>query len=285
MYKKWICSGLLAFFLLFPPLGVFASENMSIVEFGDDITIAEDQVVKHIVSVGGQVTVYGKVEGRIVAIGCSVVLSPTAHVGKGITTVGGIIVLGIGSNVEGSLTEINASNFADVLEMVLTGDWEGWSWIFAFMSVAFYLSLLLAAILLTALIPRSIMVISMAIQANPYLSFFWGLLAVILAVPLALLLFVSVIGVTLIPLEFALVFAAGLVGFIAASRLTGHYLFRFCKRPDQTCMQETILGLTCLWFVGWLPYLGGIIKILALILGLGGVLITRFGTYHKQMAS
>ena len=280
MCKKWVCSGILVFFLLFPSLCAFA-ESMSIVEFGDDITIAEDQVVKHIVSVGGQVTVYGKVEGRIVAIGSSVVLSPTAQVEKGITTVGGIIVLGIGSRVEGSLMEINASNFADVLGQVLTGDWEGWSWVFAFMSVAFYLSLLLAAILISALIPRSIMVISMAIQTNVYLSAFWGMLAVILAVPLALLLFISVIGMTLIPLEFALVFAAALVGFIAASRLTGHYIFRFCKRPDQTCMKETILGLTCLWFVGWMPYLGGIIKIFALILGLGGVLMTRFGTYHK----
>lgn len=282
MYKKWwICSGLLVFFLLFP-LYAFAG-NMSIVEFGDDITIAEDQVVKHIVSVGGQVTVYGTVEGRIVAIGSSVVLSPTAQVEKGITTVGGIIVLGADSKVKGSLTEINGSNFADVLGQVLTGDWEGWSWVFAFMSIAFYLSLLLAAILLTTLIPRSIMVISMSIQTNPYLSAFWGVLAVILAVPLAGLLFISVIGVTLIPLEFALVFAAALVGFIAASRLTGHYIFHFCKRPDQTRMKETILGLTCLWFVGWLPYLGGIIKIFALILGLGGVLMTRFGTYRKQI--
>ena len=286
MYKKWMCSGLWVFVLLFLPLCAFADENVSIVEFGDDITIAEDQVVKHIVSVGGQVTVYGTVEGRIVAIGNSVVLSPTAYVGKSITTVGnGIIVLGEGSRVEGALTEINASNFADLLGQVLTGDWEGWSWVFAFMSIAFYLSLLLAAILLTALIPRSIMVISMSIQATPYMSAFWGILALILAVPLAGLLFISIIGVALIPLEFALVFAASLVGFIAASRLTGYYIFRFCKRPDQTCMKETILGLTCLWFVGWMPYLGGMIKILALILGMGGVLMTRFGTYRKQIAS
>jgi len=285
MYKKWMCSSLLMLFLLFLPLCAFAGESMSIVEFGDDITIAEDQVVKHIVSVGGQVTVYGTVEGRIVAVGSSVVLSPTAQVGKSITTVGGIIVLGMGSKVEGSLMEINGSNFTDILGQVLTGDWEGWSWIFAFMSIAFYLSLLLAAILLTALIPRSIMVISMSIQASPYMSAFWGILALILAVPLAGLLFISVIGVTLIPLEFALVFAAALVGFIAASRLTGHYILRFCKRPDETCMKETILGLTCLWFIGWTPYLGGMIKILALILGMGGVLMTRFGTYRKQIAS
>lgn len=284
MYRKWMCSGLLVFFLLFPPLCAFA-ESTSIVEFGDDITITEDNVVKHIVSVGGQVTVYGKVEGRIVVIGGSVVLSPTAYVEKSITTVGGIIVQGTGSVVEGPLTEINASNFADVLGQVLTGDWEGWSWVFAFMSIALYLSLLLVAILLTALIPRSIMVISMSIQASPYMSAFWGMLVVLLTVPLALLLFISVIGVALIPLEFALVFAAALVGFIAASRLAGHYIFRFCKRPDQTCMKETILGLTCLWFLGWMPYLGGIIKIFALILGLGGVLMTRFGTYRKQIAS
>jgi len=282
MYKKWLCSSLLIFFLFFLP-HCASAESMSIVEFGDDITIAEDQVVKHIVSVGGQVTVYGKVEGRIVTIASSVVLSPTAQVGKSITTIGGIIVMGTGSVVEGALTEINAAKFSDALERVLTGDWKGWSWVYAFMSIALYLSLLLAAILIAALIPRSIMVISKSVQASPYLSAFWGMLVVILAVPLAVLLFISVIGVPLIPLEIALFCAVALIGFIAASRLTGHYLFLLFKRPDQTCMKETILGLTCLWFVGWIPWLGGMVKILALILGMGGVLMTRFGTYRKHV--
>jgi TM2 domain-containing membrane protein YozV len=43
-------------------------------------------------------------------------------------------------------------------------------------------------------------------------------------------------------------------------------------------MRETVWGLIVLWIVGWIPYVGWMIKVSAIVLGLGGVLLTRFGT-------
>ncbi|MCU0581781.1 MAG: hypothetical protein MUF26_04915, partial [Syntrophales bacterium] len=66
-------------------------------------------------------------------------------------------------------------------------------------------------------------------------------------------------------------------------RLVGHRIFVILKKPDQTYLRETIWGVTFLWFVGWIPYVGWMLKVLVLVLGLGAVLVTRFGTYRKPI--
>ena len=43
-------------------------------------------------------------------------------------------------------------------------------------------------------------------------------------------------------------------------------------------MRETIWGLIILWLIGWIPYVGWMVKVCAIVLGLGAVLLTRFGT-------
>jgi hypothetical protein len=82
----------------------------------------------------------------------------------------------------------------------------------------------------------------------------------------------------LIPLEMAIVLFAVLLGFIAVSQLVGRKLFTVLKRHDQSLMRETIWGLIILWLIGWIPYVGWMIKMCAIVIGLGGVLLTRFGT-------
>lgn len=47
-------------------------------------------------------------------------------------------------------------------------------------------------------------------------------------------------------------------------------------------IRETIWGLIILWILGWIPYVGWMLKVFAIVLGLGGVLITRFGIGHRQ---
>jgi hypothetical protein len=143
------------------------------------------------------------------------------------------------------------------------------------------LGLLILSILLVLLIPRPIRVISEAVEKNPYKAGLWGLVGLILVVPLAFLLTISVIGVVLVPLEISVAIAGGLIGVVAVAQLIGNRLFVILKKPEQTIMRETIWGITILWFVGWIPYIGWMLKVFALLLGLGGTLITRFGSYRK----
>jgi len=275
------------FFLLFGlilllPLSAGA-EGRNIIKVGGDITIEEGKRVNHVIAIGGQVTLYGAADGNVVSIGDSVVLASSSIVGGNVISCGGVIARGHGSEVYGSLTEINTSNFSEILATILNSDWEGWSWLFAIFSIILYLGLLVLSILLVLLIPKPIRIISDAAERRPYRSGFWGLIGLILVVPLAFLLTISVIGVVLVPLEISIAIAGGLIGFVAVARLVGHRIFVVLKKPDQTYLRETIWGVTFLWFVGWIPYVGWMLKVLVLVLGLGAVLVTRFGTYRKPI--
>lgn len=281
MIKKGLFFLLLGLILCFPFSA--GAEGKNIIKIGDDITIEEGNRVNHVIAIGGQVTLYGVADGNVVSVGDSVVLASSSIVGGNVISIGGVIARGNASEVYGSLTEINTSNFSEIFTTVLNSDWKGWSWLFAIFSIILYLGLLILSILLVLLIPKPIHVISDAVVRNPYKTGLWGLLGLILVVPLALLLTISVIGVVLVPLEISIAIAGALIGSVAVSRLIGHRIFVVLKKPDQTYMRETIWGLTFLWFVGWIPYVGWMLKVFVILLGLGGVLVTRFGTHEKAI--
>jgi hypothetical protein len=264
--------------LFFFSVSTVRADNSNIVKIGSDVTIEEGTKVRNVLAIGGQITVDGIVDNHIVAIGGSVVLTGKAVVGGSVFCIGGIIVKGRGAEVHGNLTEINADDMSAAIANALSEEWEGWSWIFAIISISVFLGVLLLTILTVFLIPKPIRLISSAIKDKPFKVTVWGLAGLVLIVPLALLLAISVVGIVLIPLEMTIVLCAVLIGFIATSQLVGRKLFTVLKRHDQSMMRETIWGLIILWLIGWIPYVGWIVKMCAIVLGLGGVLLTRFGT-------
>jgi len=254
------------------------ADSANIVKIGSDVIIEEGTKVRNVLAIGGQITIDGIVENHVVSIGGSIVLTRTAVVGGSVFSLGGIIVRGSGAEVHGTLTEINTDDISETITKALSEEWEGWSWIFAIVSLSIFLGILLVTILTVLLIPKPIRIISSAVKERPFKVTTWGLTGLVLVVPLAVLLAISVIGIVLIPLEMAIVLFAVLLGFIAVSQLVGRKLFTVLKRHDQSLMRETMWGLIILWLIGWIPYVGWMIKVCAIVLGLGGVLLTRFGT-------
>jgi len=264
--------------LFFYSVSTVSADSSNIVKIGSDVTIEEGTKVRNVLAIGGQITIDGVVDNHIVAIGGSVVLTGKAVVGGSVFCIGGIIVKGRGAEVYGNLTEINADDISAAIANALSEEWEGWSWIFAIISISIFLGVLLLTFLTVFLIPKPIRLISSAIKEKPLKVTVWGLAGLVLIVPLAVLLAISVVGIVLIPLEMTIVLCAVLVGFIAVSQLVGRKLFTVLKRHDQSMVRETIWGLIILWLIGWIPYVGWIVKMCAIVLGLGGVLLTRFGT-------
>ena len=262
-----------------------AAENTTIFKIGEDVLIEEGSRVNHVLTINGQITVTGTVEGNVIAMGNSVVLTRKALVKGNVVVLGGVLVKAKGADVQGTITEINSSNISEVITHVLSDEWEGWSWVFAIFSLTIFFSILIIAILMVLLIPKPIQVIAASIREETMKITLWGLLGLVLVVPLAILLTVSVIGIVLIPLEMILVVVAGLLGFIAVSQLVGRKLYALFKRPGQHICRETFWGLVVLWSVGWIPYIGWMIKVLALMMGLGAVIYTRFGTHAPRRLS
>ena len=266
--------------LLGPVTAGNAAEDKSIIKIGSDVVIEAGQKVRNVVAIGGQITVRGAVDNHIVAVGGSVVLTKTAFVGGNVVSLGGVIVVARDSQVGGSLTEINSSNLYDFLTTAMSAEWEGWSWIFAVISLAIFLVIMVLALLIVALLPKPVRTVTDAIGENTFKVILCGLLGLVLIVPLALLLTISVVGIALIPLEVIIVVCSILLGFIAVGQLIGRKVYQLLKRPNPGMVRETFWGLIILWLIGWLPYIGWMVKAIAIVIGLGATLVTRFGTYQ-----
>jgi hypothetical protein len=251
-------------------------EAKNIFEAGNDITIEKGQAADNVVSLFGQITVNGLVEQNVLAIGGSVVLTRNAVVRGKVIVVGGVVAQGKGSLVYDDITEINSATLSEAFHAAMRGDLEGWSIILNIISLCFFAIILIIALIITLLIPRSLALIANAVETNKMKSFLWGFLATMMIVPFFMLLAISIIGIFLIPLAFTVLLLAAIVGFIAVGSLLGDFIImKIFPEYKKSLVKETIVGLSLLWILGWLPfYIGMLIKVIAITSGLGGVLLT-----------
>ncbi|MCX7817418.1 MAG: hypothetical protein N2317_07940 [Syntrophales bacterium] len=263
-------------------LNTVHAEVKNIFRIGQDVIIDESTRVHHIITINGQITVSGHVDGNIVSVGGSVVLTSKATVEGNVMCIGGAIVTGRGAEIRGSTLEINPGKISDAITEILSEEWEGWSWLWAIFSLLIFFLIFIISLILTILVPRHLKVVAQAIEKDTLRVTLWGLLALILIVPLAALLTVSVVGIVLIPLEIIFVVVASLMGFIAACEITGEWLFRSLKKKAHSMFQTTFWGLLVIWLVGWLPVIGWMVKVLAITIGMGAVIFTRFGTHISK---
>jgi hypothetical protein len=264
-------------------LSAFSAEANNIIKIGGDVTIEAQQKVNNIVVVGGQITINGLVEGNVIAAVGSIVLTNKAVVRGNVVCVDGVVAKGNGSQVYGDITEINSSNISGAIVSALSGDWEGWPLIINFIYLCFFAAIFIIALLMAILIPRPLIAIANMIQNNKTKSFFWGLFATLAIPPFFFLLIISIIGITLIPLIFAALLLAFVLGFIGVSALIGNFILtKIFRKHKKSLVQETVLGLILLWSIGWLPYIGWIVKVIAITFGLGGVLLSLFNRTHQR---
>lgn len=252
------------------------AEAKIIFKAGQAITIADGQDVDNVIAIGGQITVEGLVEQNVVAIAGSVVLTKKAVVRGNVIVVGGVVARGSGSLVYGDVTEINSATLSEAIRSAMRGELEGWSLILNIISLCFFAIILMTTLIMTLLIPRSLALITNAIESNKLKSFAWGVLATLLIVPFFMLLAISIIGIVLIPLAFTVLLIAAIVGFIAFGVLLGNFIItRIFRGYKKSLVKEALVGVSLLWLLGWIPfYIGMLIKALAITFGLGGVLIT-----------
>lgn len=255
----------------------------TLIKVGRDLEVAENQVVDNAVAVGGQITVSGLVEKRIMAIGGSVVLTSKAVVRGDITCVGGVVVVGNGAQIYGKVTEINSENVLSALSDAFYGEEDEWFWLSEIISLCFFLTLVALALLLVFLFPGPLAAVADCISENKFKSFFAGALASFLSVPFFALLVLSVVGIALIPLAFFLMLAAFMFGFVAVSALLGRFvLTNVFVQHNSSILRETLLGLVLWWILGWLPFYSGmIIKAVVITTGFGGVLLTVFSIRRR----
>ena len=174
---------------------------------------------------------------------------------------------------------MNIPGVSAIIPFFLEDRSSSWFWTF---KIATFLGFLALAVLLVAVLPKPFDLITNNVQQNLGKVILWAVLGLVVLVPLALFLVISVVGIPLIALEVFLAGIAFLVGYIAIAQLIGDKIAALMKRPALSVIWLTLMGLLALWLIGWVPFLGSLVKAAAIVLGFGGVLATLF-TSRKRV--
>ncbi len=223
--------------------------------------------VQSAVSIGDSVIVDGRVTQDAVAIGGSVTIGPEGIVGGSAVSVGGSVNQMPGAIIRGDVVEI-AGGFGDFFGPGFEKVWWGFATAF---SMLMFIGFTALALLLAAILPRQLEGVSDSISQNPLKTFLWGLLVLVLIIPVAVVLAVSIIGIVLLPVEFAALLIAAVFGYIAVGQIVGHRFWMAIKKPEIPMIWEVLIGLVILWLAGLIPIGGGLIKLVVTIFGLGGI--------------
>ncbi|UNC91398.1 polymer-forming cytoskeletal protein [Candidatus Contubernalis alkaliaceticus] len=134
------------------------------------------------------------------------------------------------------------------------------------------------AALVHTLFPRNTKNIVQAVNQKTGPAILWGVLTVILAIPLVILLAITIIGIPLILVEFLLLAIAWLMGYTGVALWLGGRVLKSSSTVGANPLGELALGVLLLGIIGFIPVLGGLVGIGVFILAVGAALSTRFGT-------
>jgi cytoskeletal protein CcmA (bactofilin family) len=282
-----------------------------LVVFGGSLmTRADSRIVGDAVVFGGSITIAGQVTGDVTAIGGNVDLAPTARVQGDAVALGGRVQRDAGAQLLGQRVETGRFDPARWLSApggvglpFATARAASFDAVAAFLRLfrAALTSLIVAVIglLVVLFLPEHSRVIGGTITDATAASFGTGFLTLIVGVALIAVL---VITICLAPLGLLLALPlvlATLLGWVVTGYILGQRVMPLLKREATpapyvtalvgvlilTGVQQglTVLGdLPCLGFFFWL--LGAILWLVAASVGLGAVVLSRFGSQHYPAA-
>jgi hypothetical protein len=256
---------------------LYAQEAPDVIKIKKDTEIPGHMTVNDVIMIDGDLTVLGRVNRNIVMVGGDAFLKNGSYVGGDIISIGGRVVQDPAAAVSGKVTQIYVPVFIPILTGILKGGWVGVWMMIGFIVLLGFLSL---ALVLMALVPDHIRNVVKVLEGSFPAMFLWGVLWIVLITPIAVLLAISVVGIMLIPLEVLLVSLAFIIGYIAAAVFIGDRVLISARKTTIPFLNAAI-GIVVLYFAGFVPVVGNMVKLLFLIAGFGAVVTTRFGTSKR----
>jgi len=257
-----------------------------LVIFGGNAILEEDSRVNgNVVVMGGNARVAGEVEGDVVTFGGNVEVRATAVVNGDLVTIGGNVHREEGAVVRGSQVEsLEFRGFPRFwtfpTRISFNRGIDLWSRFIFDVFRAIFMALALAALGLLVVLfwPKQTEAVGQAILAAPLPSGGVGLLTAVVAAALMVLLAITICLSPVALLLFVATLAAGLFGWIAVGLLVGQRLLEAFKVKGITPMIAVVVGILLISLLGAIPCLGVLVVIVAGCVGLGAVVLTRFGT-------
>ena len=268
------------------------------------VHVSKGERVDDAVAFGGDLTVQGWVTGDAVALGGGVHLLPGARVDGDVVALGGTLNVAPGALVQGDQVSTSGdwSSWAGGLTAKET--WQGRPWAGAGWHhggwrddsssrwgsqlervghlVGMYLLMVLLGTLMLGLAPLRTRALAAAVAAHPGKSLGFGLLVILGTTVTAIVLTLSIVGIPLALILGGVVACAACVGLAGVSILLGELLplLSLRERPYTKLM----LGAGALVLALALPYVGGLLTVMAVVIGLGSLTVTRWRPGHAVFA-
>jgi hypothetical protein len=253
---------------------------------GGTASLEVDSVVKgNVILLGGNLSVAGVIEGNLTAAGGVIYIQDTATVEGDFSSLGAQIEREQGAEIWG---DINSER--DIPFNIVPGNWQNTFMMPATMTPILDLGWFslrvvlwgLLGLLVVMFLPVPTERVARAITGQPLVA---GGLGLATGIILPILLMVLVLTICLIPftvIGFLLLALAWVFGFIAVGLELGKRFGRIFNREWQPALAAGLgtflLALLLNGMGAVIPCLGWIPQLIVGALGLGGVLLTRFGT-------
>ena len=270
-----------------------------LVVFGGNVTIEVEAIVQgDMVVIGGNVNLDGTVTGSTVSVGGSTSMGETAIVKGDLVSIGGSLSRDPGAEIEGEVvTNIPAPDIRipDVPSVPrvpdvpnppsppnppnFSFDYNPFDNFFRMFGTAIAVSLLamLASLFLQPQIER----VSQVVTSQPVIAGSFGLLTGVLTPFVLVILVITLILIPVAILAAATLALAWLFGLIAIGTEVGERFTRAINQtwaPPLTAGIGTFLMMLVVGGIGMIPCIGWLATSLVALLGVGGVVLTIFGT-------
>ncbi|MGH2943973.1 MAG: hypothetical protein ACRDLN_14495 [Solirubrobacteraceae bacterium] len=276
--RRWPYIAILLLCWLLPAAGASAADDDvegnadgdRIVLVGS-VLVDRDETAGDIVVFDGDVTIRGAVDGDVVVFDGDVAIR--GNVRGNVVTFAGRALLGRRGRVDGDLVygdkaplrapgsvvdgKVEKVNFGDLSIIGAIGIW-----------IAMTVSFLVLGLILLFLAPKAGEAIARTAKARAPIAGLVGLLAFFLIPIIAVVAFVTVIG---LPLGFILLFAIVplyAIAYLATALVAGRLILK------KATVLAFVVGLVILQLLTLIPIAGGIVGFLAMAFGLGALLLT-----------
>lgn len=260
--------------------------NGNLVILGGIAILEESSTVNgDITLTGGSLFIQGEVKGNITGVGGSITLGDTAVVNGDVNTIGAALNRSNQAVIKGSVSSSGPGNFriplkwsADSLKNLNLNLFQPvgnvlWG-IFQALAMA------ALALLVTLFLPHPTGRVAHTISSQPVIAGALGLLTIVVAPALFIVLLVTIILIPLSLIGLLVLAIAFAFGWIAVGYETGRRLAAMFKvqwaAPVNAGVGTLVISLLSSGF-SIIPCVGWVLPAVLAIVGLGGVLITRFG--------
>ncbi len=221
--------------------------------FGSVVIEPNQDVQGDVTVIGGDAIVQGEIDGSLTVVGGDYEVAPGATVTGPIHDYGGNI-----SSVFPALPAVTASRAVSHENAKLTA----------------LLAYSIIVVLVFLIFPMRVRVALDRVEKHPGLSAAVGVAAIVASVPIAVLLFISLVGWPLLPIEALAYFAGVLIGQAALGLLIGRRLYELiAPHATPSPLGALLLGLVLLCAAEMLPIVGLLVVGLVWIIGLGATIL------------